>query len=148
MLGGESDCSRNCLHLGGPGVQVPLRSNAAGPYVLSVASFGRGGGAAATGPTLQAVSRFSRDADVLRPSMSKGGVSSPVSEDGPCQLEAPRNFEVCKTASRKDALNPSPEDAKQLAKKPHENWGHALAHQLKRLSVDAKGSRGRAGQAV
>lgn len=31
-------------------------------------------------------------------------------------------------------------DAKSIAVKSHFNWGHAFAHQLKRISVDAEGT--------
>ena len=89
-LRGKLECARNSPRREESGVQAPLRSNAPGRCVSSVASCGKEGGPVKAGRTAQSVSRSSSNYDVWVPDMPNGGVRFPILGDGPRQFGAPR----------------------------------------------------------
>ena len=107
-LEGMLDSLQNCMHLAKFGARVPLRSNAAGRYVLSVVSFDeRAAPKSPRGYTFSAA-WFSWGGDVLGRGLPTTGVCAPEFWDDQCQPVALRSFKPCGAAILKDAVNIGP----------------------------------------
>ena len=82
--------------------------------------------------------RLLRDDDASRPIMPRGGIRLLVSVNGMRQFDAPRNIDVCKSVTPKEAENPRIEDKWKIVKELHVTWGHAAAYRLRRILADAE----------
>ena len=83
-LGAQLDFDKDTLSLLRHGVCAPLRVNAMGHFIVSVAEFGRG-------PNL-AASYFEWSFLEKRPDLSDGGLHLPLMESGPIRFGPPREF--------------------------------------------------------
>ena len=87
----------------------------------------------------QSASRFLRGVTANHPNLSRGGSRPPPSADGIYQFGPPLTFAPRHTVTLGDALDPGAPGPKNVVTRPHVNWGHASARQLKRVPVYANG---------
>ena len=125
-LAGQLDFARNTLTLGTKGIEIPLKVNEMGHYILSVIDFPSGVHRA------DSVAQFS--ASFLewgpprpRPNLEHGGICLPFTDDGLCSFSPPGSFSACKAVTLGDAREGNNSDPKKIIEKLHVNWGHASA---------------------
>ena len=138
-LEGKLDSLQNCMHLAKFGASVPLRSNAAGLYVLSVVSSDERAVPKSPGRYTFSAAWFSWGGDVLGRGLPTSGVCDPEFWDDQCHPVALRSFKACGAAILKDAVNISPQGAlEHIAEKLHLKWSYGSPHQPPRSPVAAE----------
>ena len=85
----------------------------------------------------QAVSRFTRGDVAWRPRIANGGVCLPGSGLGSRRFDVPRNFDVCRAAIQRGAIESIAEDTRRGSRGIRANGGPC---QLSRIAVDAGGA--------
>ena len=126
------------LTLGTRGIEIPLKVNAMGHYILSVMDFPLGVRRVDSAPQLSA-SFLEWEPPRPRPNLDHGGICLPFTDEGLCSFSPPRTFSACKTVTLGDAREGNNSDPRKIIEKLHVNWGHASAQQIKRILVDVEG---------
>ena len=107
------------------GLEVHLKVNQLGYYVLSVVAFGDEPRRSGRGPKL-AASYFERAFVRKRPDLSDVGLYSSLTEDGLYRFVPLRTSPVCGAVTLGGARDECPSDPKKIITKLHVNWGACI----------------------
>ena len=106
-----------------------------GATALCVLAFGKGPSRVARGPK-SAASHFEWAAMDKGPDSSDGGLPLPFTGDGLRRFDPPSVFAACTAVTQGGARDVSASGPRMIIMTLHVTWGHASAHQLKRVWVD------------
>ena len=82
---------------------------------------------------------FKWEKNAKRPNFPGGGLQSPFAADGLEQFDHPSTLASCRVVALGGILDPDASGPKEVVAKLHVKWGHAPAHQPKRVLMDAGG---------